>query len=141
MSNIINIQDVMENKISLNEAKKMVIMHNGEAYTFFDEGCTRHVYANADQTKVIKLLQHANGKDFNVEEAEIYAKASDEVKDQMAETKLINGFIEQKFVTPIKFGGRRLSIPQKLFARKCRNEVGWDGDKLVCFDLDEYMKY
>lgn len=142
MSNIINVIDVVENKISLEEAKKMVVMHKGEAYTYFDEGLTRHVYANADNTKVIKLLIRGNGIDYNTEEAEIYANASDEDKEQMTETKLVNGLIEQKFCTPIKFGGKRLSIPQRLFASKCRNEVGWTEDgRLVCFDLDEYKKY
>jgi len=60
----------------------------------------------------------------------------------MAKTQLVNGMVEQEFLTPIKFGGRRLSIPQKLFASKCRNEVGWTDDgRLVCFDLDEFKKY
>ena len=142
MTKIIQVIDVIENKISLSEAKKMVIMHKGEAYTFFDEGLTRHVYANKDNTKVIKLLQRESGKDFNIEEDNIYKKASDEHKANMVETKLVNGLIEQEFVTPIKFGGKRLSIPQRLFASKCRNEVGWTEDgRLQCFDLDEYMKY
>lgn len=141
MSKIINVQDVLDQKISIQEAKKMVVMHKGEAYTFFDEGLTRHVFVNKDETKVIKLLQRETGKDFNQEEVEIYNNASDEVKAEMVETTIHNGLIEQKFVEPIKFGGKRLSIAQRLFASSCRNEVGWDGDKLLCFDLDEYKKY
>jgi hypothetical protein len=142
MGQIINVIDVIENKISLSEAKKMVIMHKGEAYTYFDEGLTRHVYVNADETKVIKLLIKENCKDYNTEEFEIYTNASDEIKAEMVETTISNGLIEQEFVTPIKFGGKRLTIPQRLFASSCRNEVGWDKDgKLLCFDLDEYKKY
>ena len=142
MGQIINVIDVLENKISLEEAKSMVIMHKGEAYTFFDEGCTRHVYANEDQTKVIKLLQRDTGINYNQEEYDIYTKASDEVKEEMVTTTISNNLIEQEFVTPIKFGGKRLSIAQKLFASKCRNEVGWTADgRLQCFDLDEYKKY
>ena len=142
MGQIINVIDVLENKITLEEAKSMVIMHKGEAYTYYDEGCTRHVFANKDETKVIKILQRESGIDFNTEEAKIYNNASDEDKKQMAETQLVGGMIEQEFCLPIKFGGKRLSIAQKLFARQCRNEVGWDkDDNLVCFDLDEFKKY
>jgi len=142
MSKIINVQQVLENKISLEEAKQMMILHKGEVYTFFDEGNTRHVFVNKDETKVIKILQRDTGFDYNTEEAEIYANATDEDKEKMAETTISHGMVEQEFVTPIKFGGKRLTIPQKLFASKCRNEVGWDKDgNLVCFDLDEYMQY
>lgn len=142
MGRIINVIDVLENKISIEEAKDMLVMHKGEAYTFFDEGLTRHVFANADKTKVIKLNQRQNGKDFNKEEFEIYSNASDEVKADMVETTISNGLIEQEFVTPIKFGGKKLTIPQRLFASSCRNEVGWTYDgRLLCFDLDEYKKY
>ena len=142
MGQIINVIDVLENKITLAEAKSMIIMHKGEAYTYYDEGCTRHVFANKDETKVIKILQRDTGQDFNTEEALIYKNASEEDKSQMATTELVNGMIEQEFCLPIKFGGKRLSIPQKLFARQCRNEVGWDkDDNLVCFDLDEFKKY
>lgn len=142
MAQIVNVIDVLENKISLEEAKNMLIFHKGELYSYFDEGCTRHVFVNKDETRVIKILQRDTGTDFNTEEANIYTNASDETKEQMAKTLLVNGMIEQEFVTPIKFGGKRLTIPQKLFASKCRNEVGWTEDgRLVCFDLDEFMKY
>lgn len=142
MGQIINVIDVLENKISLEEAKNMLIFHKGELYSYFDEGCTRHVFVNKDETRVIKILQRGSGKDFNTEEANIYTNASDEDKEQMAKTELVGSMIEQEFVTPIKFGGKRLTIPQKLFASKCRNEVGWTEDgRLVCFDLDEFMKY
>jgi hypothetical protein len=142
MSRIINVQDVLENKITVQEAKQMVIMHKGEAYTYFDEGLTRHVFVNKDETKVIKILQYNYGINYNIEEAKIYTNANDEDKEQMVNTTLVNGLIEQDFVTPIKFGGRRLNIAQRLFASKCRNEVGWTSDgRLQCFDLDEFKKY
>jgi len=142
MGQIINVVDILENKITLAEAKSMIIMHKGETFTYFDEGCTRHVFANKDETKVIKILQRETGQDFNTEEALIYKNASDEDKEQMAKTELSNGMVEQEFVMPIKFGGKKLNIAQKLFARKCRNEVGWAEDgRLVCFDLDEFKKY
>lgn len=139
---IINVQQVLENEITLQQAKSMVIMHKGEAYTFFDEGNTRHVFVNADSTKVIKILQRDSGFNYNDEEVRIYNNASDEDKKLMAKAELSNGMVEQEFVTPIKFGGKRLSIAQKLFASQCRNEVGWDKDgNLVCYDLDEFKKY
>ena len=142
MGEIINVQQILENKITLEEAKSMIIMHKGEAFTYYDEGCTRHVFANKDETKVIKILQRDTGQDFNTEEALIYKNASEEVKMQMANTELVNGMVEQEFCLPIKFGGKRLSIAEKLFARQCRNEVGWaDDGRLVCFDLDEFKKY
>jgi hypothetical protein len=142
MSKIIQVQQVLENEFTLQEAKNLIVMHKGETYTFFDEGCTRHVFVNEDHTKVIKLLQRETGKDYNEEENEIYENASDEVKEQMAETSISNGLIEQEFVTPIKFGGKKLTIEQRLFALSCRNEVGWTEDgRLLCFDLDEFKKY
>ncbi len=142
MSKIINVIDVLDNKISLEDAKSMIIMHKGEAYTYFDEGLTRHVYANADKTKVIKLNMRESGINYNQMEIDIYTNASEESKEQMVETTISNNLIEQEFVTPIKFGGKKLTIPQRLFARSCRNEVGWTVDgKLQCFDLDEFKKY
>lgn len=142
MGNILKVQDIIEQEISLHNARSMAIMHQGEIFSYFDEGCTRFVFVNKDKSKVIKLLKKELGKDYNEEEAEIYANAKPEDKAQMAETTLQNGFIEQKFCLPIKYGGKKLSIPQRLFAASCRNEVGWtEDDTLVCFDLDEYKKY
>ena len=142
MGKIILVQDIIENKITLEQARDQSIMHKGEVYAYFDEGCTRYVYANEDNTKVIKLLKSDIGINYNETEVEIYKNAKPDDKKQMAETELIHGFIEQEFVTPIKFAGKKLTIPQRLFASSCRNEVGWreNGD-LVCFDLDEFKKY
>lgn len=142
MGQIIKVIDVLERKVTISEAKQMVISHKGELFTFFDEGNTRHVFTNKDRTKVIKILQRDCGIDYNQEEIDIYQSALESEKEQMAQTSFVNGIIEQEFVTPIKFGGKRLSIKEKLFASKCRNEVGWNNEgNLVCFDLDEYLKY
>lgn len=137
------IEHILQQEVR-DDVRNDAIFHKGEVYTYFDEGLTRHVYANADQTKVIKILIQKNSMDFNLEEFEIYQNASDEVKAEMAETKLtMDGMlIEQEFCNPIKFDDRKLSIPQMLFAGSCRDEVGWDKDgKLVCFDLNEFKKY
>ena len=123
---------------------KQLILYKGEAYTFFDQGLTRYVFTNADKSKVIKILIEKNRYDFNVEEFEIYEKADEDKKKKLAKTELTydGTIIEQEFCNPIKFDDRKLTIPQMLFASACRNEVGWnkDGD-LVCFDLNEFMKY
>lgn len=143
MSNIINIQQIQEQDVTLAEAQSLTIMHDNEIFTYFDEGTSRYVFVNADKTKVIKMHKHrGHGFDFNKEESTIYNEASDLVKSEMAKTKLINGFIEQEFCLPIQFAGKKLTMDQIRFARSCRNEVGWDKDgNLVCFDLDEYKKY
>lgn len=122
------------------------ILYKGEAFTFFDSGLTRYVFANDDKTKVIKILieKEVGRFDYNKEESEIYTNASDEKKAKLAKTELTyNGtIIEQEFCNPIKFDKRKLTLPQILFAGACRNEVGWTKEgNLVCFDLDEYMKY
>lgn len=141
MSKIIMVQDIMENKITAHEASEMSIMHQGEIYSYFDEGCTRYVFTNEDKTKVIKLEKERRNNHFNELEDEIYKNASEENKKLMAETKMINGFIEQEFVLPIKFGGKKLTMEQVRFAQSCRNEIGWKGENLVCYDLDEFKKY
>lgn len=142
MGNILKVQDIVENQISLHDARSMAIMYKGEVFSYFDEGCTRFVFVNKDKSKVIKLLKSNLGKDYNKEEAEIYEKASPEDKLQMAESIMHDGFIEQKFCLPIKYGGKKLTIPERLFAASCRNEVGWTEEgTLVCFDLDEFKKY
>lgn len=141
MSNIVNIQSIIAKEVSIEEAKKMVILHKGEAFSFFDEGCSRFVYANAENTKVIKVLKNQS-TNFNQEEVRIYNEATDEEKNEMVETTMYNGIVEQAFCTPIKFGGKKLTTEQKQFALSCHNEVGWSEDgRLVCFDLDEYKKY
>jgi hypothetical protein len=142
MGSIINIQQIIGNEVSVSDAKSMIIMHKGEAYTFFDEGCTRHVFVNKNDSKVIKILRRNYGLNYNEEEVKIYENASNGDKGQMTNTTIFNGIIEQDFCTPIKFGGKRLNANEKSFAKSCRDEVGWTEDgKLVCFDLDEFKKY
>jgi hypothetical protein len=142
MGKIILIQDVIEQKVTLQEAKKMGIMYQNEMFSYFDEGCTRFVFTNKDKTKVIKLVKTPNNNHFNELEDEIYQNAREGDKKLMAKTKMVDGFIEQEFCMPIKYGGKRLSMEQIRFAASCRNEVGWTKeDTLVCFDLDEYKNY
>lgn len=142
MDNIITVKDIEDKKISLSEARNMAIMHQGEIFKYFDEGCTRYVFCNADRSKVIKLVKHEHGKDWNAEEADIYKNATPEDRTLMVRTELINGFIEQDFVLPVKYGGRKLTREQIYFSNSCRNEVGWSEDgTIVCFDLDEFKKY
>lgn len=142
MSRIIQIQSIIENEISVEEVRSMVIMHKGEAYSFFDEGTTRYVFVNDDSTKVIKILRRETGFDYNTEEVKIYENANDVDKQLMTESTLFNGIVEQDYCTPIKFGGQKLTDEQRLFANSCRNEVGWTEDgNLVCFDLDEFKKH
>lgn len=140
--NKIRIEQVLSEAVDTSITSK-AILYKGEVFTFFDVGLTRYVFVNEDKTKVIKILIK-RGFDFNSEEFEIYADASDEKKLQLAETKLVmNGtMIEQEFCNPIKLDDRKLTIAQRLFATSCRNEVGWTKDgRLVCFDLDEFKKY
>lgn len=141
MSNIINIQSIIANEIKVSDARNMVILHKGETYTFFDEGTSRHVFVNPENTKVIKIEKNS-ATTFNKEEEKIYNTANDEDKALMVETVLYQNVIEQAFCTPIKFGGRKLTPEQRAFANSCRSEVGWDNDgTLKCFDLDEFKKY
>lgn len=120
------------------------VFYKGEIFTYFDTGLTRFVFTNKDKTKVIKLLIHKDSKDYNLEEKQIYDNASEVVKNELAKTDLTYDglIIEQEFCNPIKFDNRKMTMQQILFARSCRNEVGWAKDgRLVCFDLDEYRKY
>lgn len=142
MGQIINSIDIVEEKISLEDARSMAIMHQGEVFTYYDEGCTRYVYVNKDESKVIKIDKMRGSHKWNQDEIDIYTKISEENRKQMVPTRMFNGIIEQDFVTPIKYGGKKLTIPQRLFANSCRGEVGWTEDgKLLCFDLDEFKKY
>lgn len=138
----LNLQTIASEEIQLEDARQLAIFHNGQVFTFFDEGCTRFVYVNSDMTKVLKMNK-CSIVDANSEEFSIYENANEVDKSQMAVTKLLNrGFIEQQFVTPIKFGGRKLTEAQWEFANSCRKEVGWDSEgNLICFDLDEFKKY
>lgn len=141
MSVIYNIQEASE-KLSLSQAERTLIMHNNETFKYWDEGCTRYVYVNADRTKVVKIEKMKHSTKWNEDEINRYKEASDEDRELMAPTRLIGNIIEQDFVLPIKYGGKRLNIEQADFAASCRSEVGWTRDgRLVCFDLDEFKKY
>lgn len=141
---MIRIENIIQQDKLDKDITKQVILYKDEAYTFFDTGLTRYVFTNKDKTKVIKILiENREGRfDYNEEEFEIYQNASDEKRKELACTEMNGRIIEQEFCTPIKFDTREMTIKQMLFAKSCRNEVGWTKDgKLVCFDLDEYKKY
>lgn len=124
--------------------REQAILYKGEVYSYFDQGLTRYVFANADKTKVIKLLIRKDQFDFNKEEAIVYELADDEQKKQLAHTQLtLNGMVvEQEFCEPQKFAKKSLTIQQMMFASSCRDEVGWTADgRLVCYDLSEFKKY
>jgi len=138
------IEHIITHEVRQHSITEDVILYKGETYTYFDEGLTRYVFTNADKTTVIKILIEKKSFDFNKEEIEIYENASEEKKKKLAKTKLTydGEIIEQEFCNPIKFDDRKLTIPQMLFANACRKEVGWNkDDELVCFDLNEFMKY
>ena len=124
MENTIQVIDILENKISVEQARNMVIIHQNEAFTYFDEGCTRFVFVNKDKSKVIKINK-SNSKNFNQDEIDIWDGASEETRKDFAKTNYINLLIEQEFVLPIKYAGIKLNMEQIRFAQSCRNEVGW----------------
>lgn len=142
MEKTIKISEVNIEQITLSEARVMVLLHEGVVYTFFDEGTTRFVFKNQDNSKVLKMNKGAM-IDYNQLEVEIYNQSSEIDQKQMAKPKLLtNGWIEQEFCMPIKFAGIKLNEEQKMFAFSCRKEVGFNTKgELVCFDLDEYKKY
>ena len=136
------IQKIIDLNQNQNINEETILFHDNEMFQYYDEGMTRFVFVNEDKTKVIKILKSNNSFDYNKEENDIYQNAQEEIKKEMAETKLVNGFIEQEFVLPIKFSNKDLTIKQMLFAATSRDEVGWDKDgSLKCFDLSEYRKY
>lgn len=141
---MVKIEQLVDQRTNRQEITTQAVVYKGETYRYFDQGLTRYVFVNEKRTKVIKFLIDPEMKDFNAEEYEIYKKASAEHKENMAATSIGMGgtLVEQEFCNPIKHDGRKMSIPQMLFAKSCRNEVGWTKDgKLVCFDLDEYKKW
>lgn len=140
MNNIFNVAEINSKILTKIEARKLILLHENDVFHYFDEGCTRFVFKNDDKTKVLKLEKDSSNR-ANYFEDKLYEESDQ--KDKLAKTKLLpNGFIEQEFCLPIKYGGKKLNDEQKEFAWSCRNEVGWNKDgELVCFDLDEFMKY
>lgn len=118
------------------------IMYQDELFSYWDEGCSRYVFVNEAKTQVIKITKDEISGFFNDDEYQRYQEASEEDRDRMALTDLQDGIIIQEFCMPAKWAGVKLTVAQKLFSERCRNEVGWNAaGELVCFDLDEYMKY
>lgn len=126
-----------------------IIIVNGEVFTYKASGLTRRVYQNKDKTKVIKIALQESYYYNNTEEASIYNSMSENVRAQMAETKLLdNGYIEQEFLWTLddplteSMITRDITIEEIRFARSCRNDVGFDKNGVMkCHDLEEYKKY
>jgi vacuolar-type H+-ATPase subunit F/Vma7 len=126
-----------------------VIIVNGEAFTYKASGLTRRVYANKDKTSVIKIPLKESYTYANKEEVEIYENASENVKAQMAETKMLpNGYIRQEFLWTLddpltdEMITRKITVEEIRFARSCRNDVGFDKNGVMkCHDLPEFLKY
>lgn len=138
---MINIINIIKQDIVTQDIRQEVILYKGETYTYFDSGLTRHVFVNPDKTRVIKFVID-DYIEFNEKEYKIYQNSNN--KSELAETFLEEQgmIIEQEFCNPIKFDDRPLTIKQILFARSCRDEVGWDKDgNLKCFDLSEYKQW
>ena len=70
MDNILQVQDILEKNIKLEDARQMILIHKGEQFTYFDEGCTRYVYVNEEESKVIKLDKREFGRDNHWNELE-----------------------------------------------------------------------
>lgn len=146
MTKIIHNIDIEQNS---QENNADVIIVNNEEFTFKASGLTRRVFANADKTKVVKVLVKDRSVEYNQEEIEAWENASEEVKLEMASTKILsNGYIEQEFLhtlddpTTEEWLGRFMTQKEIRFAKSCRNDVGFDEEgNLKCFDLHEYKKY
>lgn len=128
----------------INERKSQTdtVLYKGEVYNYYDEGLTRKVYVNDKGTKVIKLLIDDDRINHNQIEYDLFVSSNEQ--ELLAHTEISDdgSIVEQEFVLPMKFSDRELTIPEILFAGKCRDEVGWNSQgKLVCFDLSEFKKY
>lgn len=125
------------------------IIVNGEVFTYKSSGLTRRVYQNKDKTKVLKIALQSSYQYNNLEEFEIYKNAPEKVKNQMAETRLLdNGYIEQEFLWTLddplteSIITRDVTIEEIRFARSCRNDVGFDKNGVMkAHDLEEYKKW
>jgi hypothetical protein len=142
------IEHIIRKEVLSEEMKNQTLHFQGEQYFYFDSGNTRHVFANKNKTKVVKILINKNGffTDFNQEEYDIYQNADETTKTALAKTEIhtegFNTVIVQEFCNPIDQDERSMTIPETLFAESCRNEVGWTADgRLVCYDLSEYKRY
>lgn len=129
--------------------KNGVIVYNNEIYVYKNSGFTRHVYANEDKTKVIKVPVEMRGAHWNETEIAIWDEASYEKRQQLAYTELLPmGWIQQEYLHTLddesteSWLGRILTMEEIRFASSCRNDVGFDADgNLKCFDLHEYKNY
>lgn len=143
------IEHIINVKQATVESKADVIFINGEAFTFKNTGLTRRVFVNKDKTLIVKVPIHDLDQMHNDNEAKMWENASEEKRAQLAETKrLSNGYILQEYLhtlddkdTP-EWLGRGMTMPEIRFASSCRNDVGYDENKVLkCYDYDEFKAY
>mgnify|MGYP003579199356 CR=1 FL=1 len=143
------IEQILNVNTATVESQADVILVNGEVFTYKNSGLTRRVFVNKDKTLVIKVPTDKYYQRHNDNEAKLWNEASDEEKEQLAETKMLaNGYILQEFLqtlddpdTAINLG-RTLTMDEIYFAGSCRNDVGFDTPgRLKCYDYDEIKKY
>jgi len=85
---------------------------------------------------------------FNEEEINLFTKADDDKKRQLAITQMLdNGYIEQEYLITLDDPEADKLINQMTneeidFARSCRGDVGFDKNGVLkCHDIEEYKKY
>ena len=137
-----------------NEFKADCILVGKEIFTYKATGNTRKVYENKSKTFVIKIHINQNeySTDYNKIEEELYKNSDNEIKKQLAETKILeNGYIMQEYLHSLddpdtekwlEKKGIIMSMKDIRFAKSCRNDVGYDEQgNLKCFDIEEYKQY
>lgn len=143
------IEQIINVNMATVESQADVILVNGEVFTYKNTGLTRRVFVNKEKTLIIKVPITNQYQEHNDNEAELWNTASDEDKEQLAETKrLSNGYILQEFLqtlddpTTKDYLGRPMTMKEVNFAMSCRNDVGYDTEgRLKCYDYDEFKKY
>lgn len=146
MSKIDNIINVVNAKIAV---RADAIIINNQIFTFKNTGLTRRVYENADKTLVIKVPVDKIHQRENDNEADLWEKANEETRKQLAETKkLSNGYILQEYLHTMDdpdtqaWLARKMTMAEVRFATSCRNDVGYDANQtLKCYDYDEFKAY
>lgn len=131
------------------ESKADVIVVNGEAFTYKNTGLTRRVFVNKDKTLIVKVPINNFDQRHNDNEADLWNRADDEIKSQLAETaRLPNGYILQEYLQTLDDPdteeklGRPMTMAEIRFATSCRNEVGFDSNGILkCYDYDEFKAY
>lgn len=143
------IEHIIRVNTATNISKSDVILVNGEAFTYKNQGLTRIVFVNKDKTQIVKIPLDKIHQIHNDNEAKLWEKADETRRAELAETTLLpNGYVVQEYLQTLddadteKILNRSMTMKEIRFATSCRNEVGFDKTgKLKCYDYDEYKKY